>query len=126
MEDHRPRPSIAANDQGPRIVAEHRPRDAPEMSECAGDPFTPVILTLAEERFHEEATGITEDRDQQKDPHVGAGDGDSLLAEIDLELVARRRFDAHGGELGHLALASQVGHRALNGPDTDGQSALGQ
>src|SRR5439155_597950 len=40
--------------------------------------------------FHKKAAGITEDRDQQEDAHLGAGDPHALLAEIDLQLVARR------------------------------------
>ncbi len=86
------------------------------MGERAGDPLAPVILALTEEGFDKEAPGITEDRDQEEDSHLGARDRHPLLAEIDLELVARRRFDTHRRELGHPALAAKVRHRSLKGP----------
>ena len=119
MKHDRPGPAIAADDQRARIVAKQRARHPAEMRERAGDPFAPVILALTEEGFDKEAAGVTEDRDQQEHAHLGAGDRHALLAEIDLQLVARRRFDAHRRELGHPALASKVRHRSLNGPDTD-------
>ena len=96
------------------------------MGERAGDPLAPVILALTEERFDEEAAGITEHGDQQENPHLGAGDRHPLLAEIDLQLVARRRFDAHRRQLRHLSLASKVRHRSLNGPDADREPTRGQ
>jgi hypothetical protein len=60
------------------------------------DPHqSPIILTLLEEGFHKEPAGITENRDEQKDADDGAADVDALLAEIDLQLGAGRRFHEH-------------------------------
>jgi hypothetical protein len=36
------------------------------------------------------------------------------LAEIDLQLIARRRFDADRRELGDMSRASKVRHHSLN------------
>src|SRR5829696_1255058 len=104
MKEDRPGSAIPTDDQGARIVAEQGARHSTEIGERAGDPLAPVILALTEERFDKEAAGITEHRDQEEHPHVGAGDRHSLLAEINLELVARRRFDPHRRELGYPPL----------------------
>jgi hypothetical protein len=96
------------------------------MRERAGDALAPVILALIEESFDKEAARITEDRDQQEDPHLRAGDRHPLLAEINLQLVAWRRFHAYGRELRHPSLAAKVRHRSLDGPDTDGEPTLSQ
>ncbi len=80
----------------PSTVSTH----AAEVHEGRGDALTPIVLALVEKRFHEGASGITEDRDQQKDRDGGARDGHPLLPEINLHLRARGRFDAHRRDIG--------------------------
>jgi len=74
----------APEHQRARIVAEDRPWDAAEMREGGRDALAPIVLALTEKGFHEQPTGVTEDRDEQKDPHPLASNPDTLLAEIDL------------------------------------------
>ena len=75
---------------------------------------------------HEEAAGVTEHGDQQEDADAHAGNLQSLLTEIDLQLVAGRRFDADRRQLRHPVLPTDVGHRPLQRPHADREAALGQ
>ena len=81
-----------AEHQRAGIVAEQRARDAAEMRERGGDPFAPVVAALIEKRFDEEAARVAEDRHEEEDADADAGNLQALLAEIDLQLVARCAF----------------------------------
>jgi len=48
-----------------------------------------------------------------------AADGDSNRAEVDLQLVPRRRLEADRGNTLRLDLLAQVRSGALHGPQTD-------
>ena len=45
-----------------------------EMREGRGDALAPIVPPLIEKRFDEEAAGVAEHRDQQKDPDAHPGD----------------------------------------------------
>src|SRR5439155_16794804 len=103
-----------------------RPRQSAEMGERRRDALAPIVATLIEKRFDEEAAGVTEHGDQQEDADAHAGNLQSLLTEIDLQLVAGRRFDANRRQLRNPLLPADVGHRPLQRPYADRESALGQ
>ncbi len=94
------------------------------MDERGGDALAPVILALAEKGFDEEAARIAEDRHQQEHAHPAGPDPHALLPEIDLQLIARRRFDPHRRHLRGPLRAPQVADRALDRPGTHRQPAL--
>ena len=73
METDRPGRAVAAQHQSARIVTEQRPRHAGEMGEGPRDSLAPIVATLIEKRFDEEAARVAEDGDQQKDPDTDAG-----------------------------------------------------
>ena len=66
--------AVAPENQGARIVAEQGPRHAAEVLERRGDPLAPVVLALAQKRFDEEPTRVTEHRHEQKHRDRGAAD----------------------------------------------------
>ena len=119
MTCHRARRAIAPAHQGARIITEHRERDPTEMLEGGSDALAPIVLPLVQKRFHERATRITEDNDQQKDRDCRAGDRHALLAEVDLHLRARRRFHAHGRDVGRALGLPHRRDRALHGAQSD-------
>jgi len=126
MEDHRAGRAVARPDQRPGIIPEQGARDATEMRERGGDPIAPVGAALIEKRFDEEAPGVAEDRDEEEDADAHAGDLQTLLAEIDLQLVAGRRLDPHRRQLRDSVLPPDVRHGALERAHADRESVLGQ
>ena len=56
--------AVAAEHQRARIVAEQGARHAAEMREGRRDAFAPIVTTLIEKRFDEEAAGVAEYRDR--------------------------------------------------------------
>src|SRR5204862_8157444 len=126
METDRAGRPVASEHQRARIVAEQGARHAAEMREGRRDAFAPIVTTLIEKRFDEEAAGVAEYRDQEKNPHADAGDRQPLLAEVDLQLVARRRFYPDRRQGRDALRAANVGHRPLDGPDAHRAAALGE
>ena len=96
------------------------------MGEGCRDPLAPIVAALIEKGFDEEAPRVAEDRHQQEDPHRDARDRDRLLTKIDLQLVAGRRFDAHGRQLRRALLSSEIRDGSLNRPLTDRHATIGQ
>jgi hypothetical protein len=66
------------------------------MREGRRDAFAPIVPALIEKRFDEEAARVAEHRHQEKDPDADAGNLQPFLAEVDLQLVARRGLHADG------------------------------
>ena len=116
METHGAGRAVAAEHQRACIVAEQRAGHSAEMREGRRDALAPIVAALIEKRFDEEAARVAEHRDQEKDPDAHAGNRQPLLAEVDLQLVARRGFHPDGRQRGHALRASKVGHRPLDGP----------
>jgi hypothetical protein len=125
VNDHRAGRAIAAEDERAGVVPEHGPWHATEMRE-GGDALAPTILPLIEKRFDEQPAGVTEDRDEQEDPHPLARDPHALLAEIDLQLIARRTLAADCRKLRGAARTANVGAGALDRPHADRRAALCQ
>ena len=73
-----------------RIALQDRCRDA----------LAPIVLPLTQKWFYKRPTGIAEDRHEQKHGDRGAGDDDTLLAEVHLHLRARGRLDADRRHVG--------------------------
>jgi hypothetical protein len=118
--------AIPPKHKRPRIVAEDRRRDPAEVDERCGDALAPIVLALIEKRFNEESAGLTEDGDEQEDANGGPGDDHALLAEIDLQLCARRRFHAHRRDVGGALRLPHGCNRALYGAQPDDPSLLAQ
>src|SRR5947208_1578135 len=86
---------IAPEDQRASIVDEHCLRDAAEVQERAREALAPVVVSLAQERPHVDPPRIPEHGDEEVDAHLATADEDASLAEVDLELMARRRLEAN-------------------------------
>jgi hypothetical protein len=63
----------------------------------------------------EESARVAEDRDQQEQADLRAADDHALLAEVDLQLRARRRFDAHRRDVGRPLRLPHRRHGSLDG-----------
>ena len=116
--------AVATTDERAGIVAEDRQHDPAEVQERRGDPLAPIVLALVEKRFHEGASRIMKDGDQQKHRDRRAGNRDALLAEIDLHLRARRRFDAHRRDVGRALRLPHRRHGTLDRPQPDRPSLV--
>jgi hypothetical protein len=125
MKDHRAGRSRARSDQWARIVAEQGAWHSAEVRERRGDPLAPVRAALIEKRFDEEASRIAEHRDEEEDSHPHARDQQALLAEVDLQLVARRRLDAHRRQCRGPLRLPDVRNDSLDGPHADLHIARG-
>jgi hypothetical protein len=101
-------------------VAAHR------NARSRGDALAPIVPPLIEKRFDEEAAGVAEHRDQQKDPDADPGDPQPLLAEVDLQLITRCGFHADRRQRRHALRAANVGHRALDRPHAHHAPALSE
>jgi hypothetical protein len=108
MKDHRAGRALPTDDQRPGVVAEDRPRHSAKVRERGRDPFTPIVLSLIEKGFDEQAAGIAQDRDEQEHAHPVPGDADSLLPKIDLQLIAWRALNANRRDLGGPACPTNV------------------
>src|SRR5687768_12997396 len=96
------------------------------MREGRGDTLAPIVTTLIEKRFDEEAARVAEYRDQQEDPDADPGDPQPLLAEVDLQLITRCRFHSDRRQRRHALRPSNVSYRALDRPDAHRTPALGE
>ena len=105
----RSRPTTSAR----AIVAEQRAWHATEMRKRRRHAFPPIVLALTEERFDEESPRVAEDRDEQEDAHPCVPDAHAFLAEVNLQLIAGRRFHADRGQLRHASRTPQVGELSL-------------
>jgi hypothetical protein len=126
MEHDGPGSSIPAGHERARIVAEERPRHTAEMEKGGRDALAPIGLALIEKRFDKQAARETQDGHQQKDAHPRVADLDAFLAEVNLQLIARRRLHSDGGEIGRALRSPHVRHRTLHRAGAHLDAALGQ
>jgi hypothetical protein len=117
---------VVVEHQGPGVVEQDLLGHAPERPEGALQPLEPVLLALAAERAHVQPARVAEGGDEQEDPDRLAGDLDPPLAEVDLELPARRGLEAHRGARLRRQLAAQGRHRPLDRAQADADPVLGQ
>ena len=97
------------------------------MREGRRDALAPIVAPLIEKRFDEESPRVAEHGHQKKDADARRRPIEQpLLAEVDLQLVARRGFHPDRRQCGHALRASNVGHRPLDGPDAHRAAALGE
>jgi hypothetical protein len=68
---------------------------------------------------------IAERRDEQEDLDLAPADLDEPLAEVDLQLAARRRLEADGGARFREKLLAIGRERALHGPQARDDALLG-
>jgi hypothetical protein len=98
------------------IVDEHGLRDATEVTKRIGQALSPVVVTLAEKCLHVLAPRVTKHGDEQHHARALLAEPHPFFAEIDLQLMARRRLESHGRDLGGtLGLAVRL-HDALHRP----------
>jgi hypothetical protein len=110
--------------QGPGIVEQHLLGHAAEMPERRLDPVEPGRLPLVAERLDEGAPRIPERRHEEVDPNPLSPDRYPRLAEIDLQLPARRRLEAQRRpRLGH-ELPPVGPDRPLHRAQADGDPVL--
>jgi hypothetical protein len=126
MKDHRAGGAVAPTDERACVVTEQDAWHAAVVLKRGCNALAPVVPTLIEKCFHKQAAGITQDGDKKKHTDSDAGDHDPLLAEIDLQLVAGRGFDAHRRQLRDAPGLPQIGDGALNRPDADLETARDQ
>lgn len=81
---------VVANDERARIVHEHLLRHAAEACECALEPGEPARLLLNTERASVQPVRVPERGNEHARFHSCAADLDKALAEVDLQLTARR------------------------------------
>ena len=112
------------HDQRPRIVEKHLPRRAAEAPERALQAVEPRRLPLKPERLNEHPARIAERRHKQMDPHRLPADRHAHLAEVDLQLLARRRLEANAGPRLGLQHLAQRRHGALDHPQRCHHPAL--
>ena len=112
----RSRPSTSARALSPSSVR----GTPPKCVKAAGDALAPIVLALIEKRFDEEAAGITQDRDQQKDraPQCRRSARrfwPKSICSWSPGAVSTRTVASAATR----CAASNVGHRSLDRPDAD-------
>jgi len=125
VHDHLPARRIVVQDQRPRVVEQHllgHPAETPERLLHAGEP---VLLALTLEGPHAQPPRVAQRRHEQRDPAELAADLHPPLAEVDLQLLARARLEAHRRPRLRPQLTAQVRHRPLHRPQADLDPLLG-
>jgi hypothetical protein len=117
---------ITVEHQRFRVVDQHRLRDAAEVTERPGESLAPVVVALTQKGLNVFAPRIAEHGDEQHHARALLSDPNPLLAEVDLELVARRRLKSNGRDLGGPLRVAMRTDDALNGPRMDLDAALGE
>lgn len=92
MEHHFPRRCVVVLHQRLGVVRQHRLRDTPDLHESALQSLEPVALPFPGEHPHVHPTRTTERRHEQPYLRLLPTDPDLALAEINLQLIARRRL----------------------------------
>ena len=114
-----------AHDERARIVHQHLLRHAAEGRERALEPGEPALLLLVPEGPHMAPPRVAERRHEHERLDLGAADLDQPLAEVDLQLPARRRLEPHRRQrLGLQRLPIRL-HRPLQRPQADRDALLG-
>lgn len=101
-------------DQGLGIVDQHLVRHAPEVPEGGLQAGDPGRLPLVTERRDEVAARVAQCRDEQVNPHPLTADLHGGGAEVDLQLLPRRRLEAHRGSALRLQILAQSLDGALH------------
>jgi hypothetical protein len=97
---------------------------AAERAEGALQPVEPRRLAGVREDAHVQPARVAQRRDEEVQPLAHAGDVHRALAEVDLELIARGRLEAHGRpRLGPQCLP-QRRDRALDGAERHGDPVV--
>ena len=97
------------------------------MAERALDPLQPRRLPLMRERLRIHPPRIAQRGNKQVHPALLAAlHRDPALAEVDLQLAARRRFEPHRRQSRRRKLAAQVRHRPLHRPQARHHPQLGR
>lgn len=95
-------------DQSAGIVEQQLARQAAEVAECALDPLQPSRLVLVPERRRIDPARVAQRGHEQEHFARFAIDCDPALAEVDLQLAARRGFEPHRRQRLGRQLAPQV------------------
>ena len=107
------RNGIVANDERLGIVEQDLARHPAKVAEGPLQAFEPSRLPLVLKRGHETAARASESRHEQVDPYPLAGDRHQGRAEVDLQLSAGWRLEAHAARPGKQ-ITSQISHRPLD------------
>jgi hypothetical protein len=126
VELDRPAHRVVVHDQRARIVHQHFLRNAAEGRERALEPGKPVLLLLAPERAHMQPARMPERRHEHEGLDLRLADLDQSLAEVDLQLPARRRLEPHRRQRLRLQRLPIGLHRPLQRPRADRHPVLGQ
>lgn len=86
------------------------------MQERPREALAPIVVSLAQERAHVEPPRIAEHRDEEVDAHLSASDEHTSLAEIDLQLMTRRRLEANRRHLRGAPSLAMRRDRSLQRP----------
>ena len=105
---------VMAQDQRAGIVEQHLLRHTAECREGAFHSLKPVLLALAGERPHVDATGIAERRHEERHQPRCATDLDPSLPEVYLQLLTRSGLEPHRRPGLRPQFLTQMGHRPLD------------
>jgi hypothetical protein len=126
IELNRPAHRIVAHHQRAWIVHQHVLRHPAKRREHALEPGEPVLLLLGPERTHMQPSRMPERRHEHESFDLRTADLDQALAEVDLQLSARRRLKPRRRQrLGLQRLTIRL-HRALQRPPAHRHTLVGQ
>ncbi len=94
------------------------------MAERLGDPFAPIVAALGQEGLHEDPPRVAQHGDEEMDDDGALADAHSLLPEVHLHLVPRRRLVPHGRQLQRAELPAPRRHDLLHHALGRGDTAL--
>jgi hypothetical protein len=124
VEHHLARDGIVANDERLGIVEQDLARHPAKVAEGPLQTFEPSRLPLVPKRGHEAAARVSESRHEQIDAYPLAGDRHEGRAEVDLQLSAGWRLEAHAGPRLGKQITSQISHCPLDRAQTDPDPVL--
>src|SRR3546814_18058866 len=102
-------------DQCPGVIQQHLDRDTTEQQESFLHPGEPVGLAFPQRRPDMDPSRVAERGDEQMDPQSLVPDPHPRLAEVDLQLMARRRLERSEGA--HVGKEWAVTVRPRGTPD---------
>ena len=114
VHDHFARHGVVVLDQRAGVVEQHLFRDTAEGPEGTLHPGKPVLLPLGPEGPHMQPTRMAEGRDEEEHLLLFVADPDPALAEVDLQLLAGPRLEAHRRPRFGPQRLSQMRHRPLH------------
>src|SRR3546814_8156273 len=101
-------------DQCPGVIQQHLDRDTTEQQESFLHPGEPVGLAFPQRRPDMDPSRVAERGDEQMDPQSLVPDPHPRLAEVDLQLMARRRLEPNRRPRRRLQLATPTRNTALD------------